>query len=80
MFLVKTCFLRTSLLFTFHRLVELLLILIGLHQVLMEPEKMCIALVLLDRYASLYSWSYSLTYYYSMLFVLKSSDNCNMQH
>jgi hypothetical protein len=63
MFLIKTWFLRTRLLFTFLRLVELVLILIGLHQVLMESEKMCITLVLLDRYASLYSWSYSLTYY-----------------
>jgi len=35
------------------RLVELLLIHIGPHQVLMEVEKMSIALVLLVRYAQL---------------------------
>ena len=49
----QTCSLRTGYFYSVGRLVELLLIHIGPHQVLMEMEKMSIALVLLVRYAKL---------------------------
>lgn len=68
----------SRLLFPFLRLVESLLIRTGLPKVLMELEKTCIALVLSDRYRS--NWIYSLTYFYSMSCILKSSVNSNKQY